>query len=190
MRRPWPGPWPQEAPRAIEVTLRSPAALGAIRRIAEAAPEAVVGAGTVMTPDDVEAARKAGARFIVSPGLTKPLARAATAARLPFLPGVATATEIMKGLDMGLSRFKFFPAETSGGAAAVAAFAGPFPACRFCPTGGIGLSTAGAYLALQNVSCVGGSWLAPAAAVQAGDWDRIEALARAASALQPPTAWS
>ena len=175
--------------RAIEVTLRSPAALGAIRRIAEAVPEAVAGAGTVLNPDDVAAAQAAGARFSVSPGLSAPVAKAASAARLPFLPGVATATEIMAGLDLGLSRFKFFPAETSGGAAAVAAFGGPFPSCRFCPTGGLRLDNAGAYLALENVVCVGGSWLAPTAAVQAGDWDRIEALARAASALRPSSAW-
>jgi 2-dehydro-3-deoxyphosphogluconate aldolase/(4S)-4-hydroxy-2-oxoglutarate aldolase len=170
--------------RALEVTLRTPAALTAIRRIAEAVPEAVVGAGTVLNAQDLEAAAEAGARFIVSPGLSRALAVAAVTARLPFLPGVATATEIMAGLDLGLTRFKFFPAETSGGAAAVAAFGGPFADCLFCPTGGIRPEQARAYLSLSNVACVGGSWLAPRDAVRAGDWDRIEALARAAAGLR------
>ena len=170
--------------RALEVTLRTPAALAAIRAIAREVPEATVGAGTVLNARDLEAAAEAGARFIVSPGLTPELAEAAVAARLPFLPGVATATEIMRGLDLGLTRFKFFPAETSGGAAAVAAFGGPFPGLRFCPTGGISAANASDYLKLANVACVGGSWLAPKEAVRASDWVRMEALARAASQLR------
>jgi 2-dehydro-3-deoxyphosphogluconate aldolase/(4S)-4-hydroxy-2-oxoglutarate aldolase len=170
--------------RALEVTLRTPAALAAIHAIAAEVPEATVGAGTVLNGRDLDAAVEAGARFIVSPGLTEGLAKAAVAARLPFLPGVATASEVMQGLDLGLSRFKFFPAETSGGAAAVAAFAGPFPTLRFCPTGGICAANAGDYLRLSNVACVGGSWLAPRDLVRAGEWAKIEALARAASGLR------
>jgi 2-dehydro-3-deoxyphosphogluconate aldolase/(4S)-4-hydroxy-2-oxoglutarate aldolase len=172
--------------RALEVTLRTPAALPAIRRIAEAVPGAVVGAGTVLHPRDVEAAASAGARFIVSPGLSERIVHAADEAKIPCLPGVATGTEIMAGLELGLSRFKFFPAETSGGAPAVAAFAGPFADVRFCPTGGISLERAPHYLGLGNVACVGGSWLAPKAALAAQDWPRIEALAREAAALQRP----
>ncbi len=170
--------------RALEVTLRTPVALAAIRAIAREVPEATVGAGTVLNARDLEAAAQAGARFIVSPGLTPALAGAAVAARLPLLPGVATATEIMRGLDLGLTRFKFFPAETSGGAPALAAFAGPFAGCRFCPTGGISAANAGQYLALGNVACVGGSWLAPRETVRAGDWRRIEEIARAAAGLR------
>ncbi len=169
--------------RALEVTLRTPAALGAIERIAGEVEDVLVGAGTVLSPADARAARSAGSGFAVSPGLTPDLAAAARDEGLPFLPGVATASEIMSGLELGLDRFKFFPAETSGGAAAVKAFAGPFAAIRFCPTGGITPGNAAAYLGLPNVACVGGSWLAPAEAVKAGDWGRIEALARAASAL-------
>jgi 2-dehydro-3-deoxyphosphogluconate aldolase/(4S)-4-hydroxy-2-oxoglutarate aldolase len=169
--------------RALEVTLRTPAALAAIREIAAAVPEATVGAGTVLNAKDLDAAVGAGARFIVSPGLTDGLAAAAVAARVPLLPGVATAGEIMRGLDLGLTRFKFFPAETSGGAAAVAAFGGPFPNIRFCPTGGIKLSNARDYLSLANVGCVGGSWLAPKDKLRAGDWAGIEQLARDAAAL-------
>ena len=170
--------------RALEVTLRTPAALDAIRAIARDVPEATVGAGTVLNARDLEAAAEGGARLIVSPGLTPQIAEAAIATRLPLLPGVATATEIMRGLDLGLTRFKFFPAETSGGAAAVAAFGGPFAAALFCPTGGISAANAGDYLALPNVACVGGSWLAPREAVRAGDWRRIEDLARAAAGLR------
>ena len=170
--------------RTLEVTLRTPAALDAIRRIAGEVEGATVGAGTVLSPADVEAALGAGARFAVSPGLTPDLARAAAGADLPLLPGVATGSEIMRGLELGLTRFKFFPAETSGGAAAVKAFAGPFAQVRFCPTGGITPANAPAYLALDNVACVGGSWLAPPEAVAAGDWARVAALARKASALR------
>jgi 2-dehydro-3-deoxyphosphogluconate aldolase/(4S)-4-hydroxy-2-oxoglutarate aldolase len=170
--------------RVLEVTLRTPVAIEAIGLMAAAAPEALVGAGTVLSAADYDRAAAAGARFIVSPGLTEPLIAAARAAPLPLLPGVATATEVMRGLDAGLNRFKFFPAETSGGPAALKALFGPFGDCRFCPTGGIGAATAGAYLALPNVLCVGGAWVAPASAVKAGDWGQITALARAAAGLR------
>jgi 2-dehydro-3-deoxyphosphogluconate aldolase / (4S)-4-hydroxy-2-oxoglutarate aldolase len=167
----------------LEVTLRTPAAIEAIQMISAAVPGAVVGAGTVLNRADWDRAAEAGARFIVSPGLTEPLLAAAEAAPLPFLPGVVTATELMRGLDAGLTRFKFFPAETSGGASALKALYGPFGACRFCPTGGVSAQTAPAYLALPNVLCVGGAWVAPLDAIAAGDWERITALATAAAAL-------
>ncbi len=169
--------------RALEVTLRTPAALGAIERIAGEVENVLVGAGTVLRPADAKAAKAAGSGFAVSPGLTSDLAQAARDQGLPFLPGVATASEIIAGLELGLDRFKFFPAETSGGAPAVKALFGPFADIRFCPTGGITPQNTSSYLALPNVVCVGGSWLAPADAVKAGDWGRIETLARAASAL-------
>jgi 2-dehydro-3-deoxyphosphogluconate aldolase/(4S)-4-hydroxy-2-oxoglutarate aldolase len=168
----------------LEVTLRTPAALDAIRRMSAQAPEAVVGAGTVLNADDLNRAVDAGARFIVSPGLTPALARAAQDAGVPLLAGVATCGEIMAGLDLGLDHFKFFPAETIGDAAALKAIAGPLGHVRFCPTGGITLQNAPGYLALPNVLCVGGSWVAPKDAVAAGDWARIEGLAREASALR------
>ena len=169
--------------RALEVTLRTPAALSAIERIAGEVENVLVGAGTVLRPADAKAAKAAGSGFAVSPGLTSDLAQAARDQGLPFLPGVATASEIIAGLELGLDRFKFFPAETSGGAPAVKALFGPFADIRFCPTGGITPQNTSSYLALPNVVCVGGSWLAPADAVKAGDWGRIETLARAASAL-------
>jgi len=168
--------------KVIEITLRTAAALDVIRAMS-ALPDVIVGAGTVLKPDHLKAAIDAGAKFIVSPGLTEPVATAARAADIPFLPGVATAGEIMRGLDMGLSRFKFFPAETSGGVGAVAAFAGPFQGVRFCPTGGIGSDIAPRYLQLPNVACVGGSWVAPRDAVADGDWSRIEIVARNAAHL-------
>ena len=169
--------------RALEVTLRTPAALAVIAAMAEAAPDAIVGAGTVLGPDDLKRAQDAGARFIVSPGLTPALARAAEEAHIPLLPGVATCGEIMAGLDLGLDHFKFFPAENIGGAPALKSIAGPFPKVRFCPTGGITLQSAPHYLALPNVACVGGSWMLPADAVAARDWGRVEALAREAAGL-------
>jgi 2-dehydro-3-deoxyphosphogluconate aldolase/(4S)-4-hydroxy-2-oxoglutarate aldolase len=169
--------------KVLEVTLRTPVAIEAIALMAAAAPEAIIGAGTVLNGADYDRALAAGARFIVSPGLTEPLIAAAQAAPLPFLPGVATATEVMRGLDAGLTRFKFFPASTSGGAPALKALFGPLGDVRFCPTGGIDASSAPTYLALPNVLCVGGAWVAPADAVAAGDWARITALAKAAAAL-------
>ncbi|MFW6640648.1 bifunctional 4-hydroxy-2-oxoglutarate aldolase/2-dehydro-3-deoxy-phosphogluconate aldolase [Nocardiopsis algeriensis] len=167
----------------IEVTLRTPAALSAIERIAAEVPEAVVGAGTVVTPDQARAASDAGARFLVSPGCTASLASAMADTGLPFLPGVSTASEAMALLERGLTELKFFPAEASGGAAFLKSLLGPLPQVRFCPTGGITSASAPDYLALANVGCVGGSWLTPAALVAEGAWDRIEALAREAAAL-------
>lgn len=169
--------------RVLEVTLRTSVALEAIRRIAGEVEGAVVGAGTVLEPSQIDAATQAGARFLVSPGLTPRIVEAATWAGPPLLPGVASASDIMRGLEAGLDRFKFFPASTSGGAAAVKAFAGPFAEVRFCPTGGIGVDNARDYLSLPNVACVGGSWVAPTDAVKAGDWARITELAKAAAAL-------
>lgn len=144
--------------RVLEVTLRTAAALDAIREMRDI-DGAVVGAGTVLNPAQLDQAIEAGAEFIVSPGLTEPLTRAAQAARIPFLPGVANAGDIMRGLDLGLDRFKFFPAETSGGLKALKSLAGPFGAIRFCPTGGITQASAPDWLAEEAVLCVGGSWL-------------------------------
>jgi 2-dehydro-3-deoxyphosphogluconate aldolase/(4S)-4-hydroxy-2-oxoglutarate aldolase len=145
---------------ALEVTLRTPVALDGIREMAKV-EGAVVGAGTVLNERDLEASLKAGAQFIVSPGLTEPLGKAAIASGIPYLPGITTAADIMRGLDMGLSRFKFFPAMTAGGVPALKALAAPFRQCRFCPTGGITPATAPDWLALDAVLCVGGSWLVP-----------------------------
>ena len=168
----------------IEVTLRTPAALDAIERIAKEVPEAVVGAGTVVTTDQADAAAKAGARFLVSPGCTPDLARAMTETGLPSLPGVATVSEAMTLLESGLSALKFFPAEASGGARFLKSLGGPLPQVRFCPTGGITLQNAPDYLALSNVGCVGGSWLTPADLVAGARWDDITALAREAAELR------
>lgn len=164
----------------LEVTLRTPAALEALAAMAKV-KGAIVGAGTVLNPDMLHQAMDAGAEFIVSPGLTKKLGKAAIKAGIPFLPGVANAGDIMRGLDMGLDRFKFFPAETSGGIAALKALSGPFGQIKFCPTGGIKPDTAKDWLALESVLCVGGSWVVPAGKV---DPAKIEDLAKAASALK------
>lgn len=169
--------------RTIEITLRTPAGLDAIRAVARTVPELVVGAGTVLSEADLDAAIEAGARYALSPGGTPKLLKAARKRSLPFIPGVATSSEIMRGLDLGYTCFKFFPAEQLGGPAALKAQAGPLPLARFCPTGGITLDKARAYLALDNVLCVGGSWIAPAEKIKAGDWSGIEALAREAAAL-------
>lgn len=167
----------------LEVTLRTPAALEVIRAM-KRVPGAVVGAGTVLNPADLDASLQVGAEFIVSPGLTPRLAEAAIAAGVPFLPGTANAGDIMLGLDFGLSRFKFFPAEASGGIAALKAIAAPFGQARFCPTGGITQATAGNWLALDAVLCVGGSWLvAKPEAGEGPDCRAIEAAAHAARAL-------
>ncbi|MFF8318467.1 bifunctional 4-hydroxy-2-oxoglutarate aldolase/2-dehydro-3-deoxy-phosphogluconate aldolase [Streptomyces bobili] len=168
---------------AIEVTLRTPAALDAIREITGAVPEAVVGAGTVITPDQVTACRAAGARFLVSPGWTDALLTAMRASGLPFLPGVSTTSEVVALLERGVREMKFFPAQAAGGTAYLRSLAGPLPQARFCPTGGIGPGNAPEYLALPNVGCVGGSWMVPTDAVAARDWARVEELARAASRL-------
>lgn len=165
--------------RVLEVTLRTPAAIEAIRAM-QSIPGAIVGAGTVLNADQFDAAAAAGARFIVSPGLTERMAAPIIASGMPFLPGVASAGDIMRGLDLGLSHFKFFPAETSGGLKALRALAAPFYQCRFCPTGGITEATAPEWLAFDPVLCVGGSWVAPKGATPAD----IEARARAASSLR------
>jgi len=144
----------------LEVTLRTPAALEALQEM-RAVPGAIVGAGTVLNETDLRASLEAGARFIVSPGLSQPLAQAVLAARIPFLPGIATASDIMRGLDLGLRHFKFFPAMASGGIPALKALCAPFADARFCPTGGISAGNASDWLALPQVLCVGGSWLVP-----------------------------
>ena len=165
---------------ALEVTLRTPAALDCIRRIAGEVEGAVVGAGTVTTASARQAVADAGARFAVSPGL---IDGEGVDGPTPLLPGIATATELMRGLRAGFTHFKLFPANVVGGPAALKAFASPFPQATFCPTGGVDAKNASDYLALPNVICVGGSWVAPADAVRAGDWGRITDLARAASGL-------
>ncbi|MCQ0091722.1 bifunctional 4-hydroxy-2-oxoglutarate aldolase/2-dehydro-3-deoxy-phosphogluconate aldolase [Roseovarius sp. M141] len=164
---------------ALEVTLRTPAALEAIRAMA-GVPGGHVGAGTLITPDDVRAAKAAGAQFGVSPGATGALLDACEAEGLPLLPGAATATEAMALLARGYAMQKFFPAEASGGAPALAAIGGPLPQITFCPTGGVNVDNAAQYLSLPNVICVGGSWIAPRDLVKAEDWGAITALARAA----------
>ncbi len=168
--------------QALEVTLRTDAGLDAIREIADAVPQAVVGAGTVTTADQLLAARGAGASFIVSPGCTDALADAAREAGGAFLPGAVTASEVLRLLERDITLMKFFPAETSGGVAALKALGGPFPQVRFCPTGGIDLERAGSYLALPNVVCIGGTWMVPAQLIAEHRWERITALASEASA--------
>lgn len=165
--------------KVLEVTLRTAAALDVIREM-KAVPGAIVGAGTVLNEADLRASIDAGAEFIVAPGLTEPLGKAAIASGVPFLPGIANAGDIMRGLDLGLGHFKFFPAEANGGLPALKALAAPFYQCRFCPTGGITLATAPDWLALESVLCVGGSWV-----VGKGlpDSPAIEKAAREASGL-------
>lgn len=165
----------------LEVTLRTPAALDALTAM-KAVKGAVVGAGTVLDPAMLAGAVDAGAEFIVSPGLTDRLGQAAVASGIPFLPGVASAGDIMRGLDLGLSHFKFFPAATSGGIPALKALAAPFGMARFCPTGGITAASAPEWLALDPVPCVGGSWVVPPGPLEPA---RVEALAREAAALRP-----
>ncbi|HVK21799.1 MAG TPA: bifunctional 4-hydroxy-2-oxoglutarate aldolase/2-dehydro-3-deoxy-phosphogluconate aldolase [Actinokineospora sp.] len=167
--------------RTIEVTLRTPAALDAVGRIAANVPDMVVGVGTVVTPDQVTASVRAGAGYLISPGSTPLVLDAMAASGLPYLPGVSTASEVMAAAERGLTELKFFPAEAAGGVSYLAALAGPFPHVRFCPTGGITQQTAPNYLALSNVGCVGGSWLTPADAVAQGDWARITQLAKEAT---------
>ena len=169
---------------AIEVTLRTPAALEAIRAIAAEVEGAVVGVGTVLTPQDLENARQAGARFAVSPGVSPKLLAAADDSELPLLPGVATASEAMSLLERGYRHLKFFPAVPAGGHKLLGAWASPLPQIRFCPTGGISLASAPDFLSLLNVVCVGGSWLTPADKLKAGDWTGIETLAREAALLK------
>ncbi|MER5562957.1 MULTISPECIES: bifunctional 4-hydroxy-2-oxoglutarate aldolase/2-dehydro-3-deoxy-phosphogluconate aldolase [unclassified Streptomyces] len=171
---------------AIEVTLRTPAALDAIRAIAAEVPDAVVGAGTVISRAGVAKAIGAGARFLVSPGWTPALLDAMQGSGVPFLPGVSTTSEVVALLEQGVREMKFFPAEAAGGTAYLKSLAGPLPQARFCPTGGISLASAPTYLALPNVGCVGGTWMLPQDALATGDWPRVETLAREAAALQRP----
>ncbi|MFD4702541.1 bifunctional 4-hydroxy-2-oxoglutarate aldolase/2-dehydro-3-deoxy-phosphogluconate aldolase [Streptomyces niveus] len=169
---------------AIEVTLRTPAAPDAMRAIAAEVPEAVVGAGTVISAGTVTEAVSAGARFLVSPGWTDTLLAAMRASGVPFLPGVSTTSEVVALLERGVTEMKFFPAEAAGGTAYLKSLSGPLPQARFCPTGGISLASAPSYLALKNVGCVGGSWMLPPDAITSKDWARVEKLAREASALR------
>lgn len=169
---------------AIELTLRTPVALDALRAIAAEVPEIALGAGTITTPAQAEAAVSAGARFLVSPGFTPDLLAAMIATGVPFLPGTSTVSEVLAVLEAGLTEMKFFPAEAAGGAPYLKSVAGPLPQARFCPTGGITPASAPSYLSLPNVGCVGGSWLTPADAIAAGDWERISKLAAEAAALR------
>jgi 2-dehydro-3-deoxyphosphogluconate aldolase/(4S)-4-hydroxy-2-oxoglutarate aldolase len=168
----------------IEITLRTAAGLGAIERVAAEVPEIVTGAGTVTTPAEAEAVRRAGAQFIVTPGSPPRLLEAVLDTGIPVLAGTSTLSEMMRLAELGLGAMKFFPAEASGGRPYLSAVGGPMPGLRFCPTGGISMANAADYLALPNVGCVGGSWLTPRDAVTAGDWGRIEDLAREAAALR------
>ncbi|MBH1935242.1 bifunctional 4-hydroxy-2-oxoglutarate aldolase/2-dehydro-3-deoxy-phosphogluconate aldolase [Streptomyces sp. AV19] len=169
---------------AVEITLRTHGALEAIAEVAAEVPEAMVGAGTVLRPAQVEAAIGAGARFLVSPGWTPRLLDAMRGAGVPFLPGVSTASEVLALLELGVREMKFFPAEAAGGAAYLGSLAAPLPTARFCPTGGIGEDSARTYLALPNVGCVGGTWMLPPDAVRGRDWARVERLAHAAARLR------
>lgn len=172
--------------RVLEITLRTGVALEALRAIASEVPDAVVGAGTVLNARQLDQARQAGARFVVSPGCTPALATAASASGLPLLPGVQTVSEAMVLVERGFVLLKFFPAETAGGLDWLRAVAAPLAGLRFCPTGGIGPGNAAAYLSLANVACVGGSWVAPKDSVAAQDWPQIERLAAAAATLKRP----
>lgn len=169
----------------LEITLRTKVALPAVEAIANEVPEAIVGIGTCTLAEQMRAAESAGAQFIVSPGLTDSLIEASDRVSLPLLPGVATPSELMRATEAGFAQMKFFPAQSSGGVAALKAFAGPFPDVQFCPTGGIQPGNLADYLALPNVICVGGSWLAPQEAIDAADWGRITALAAAIKSEKP-----
>src|SRR5471030_2044475 len=168
--------------RVLEVTLRTPCALEAIRAIAKEVPEAIVGAGTVTNVQQLAEVTAAGAQFAISPGLTASLLKAATEGTIPLIPGIASVSELMLGMDYGLREFKFFPAEANGGVKALQAIAGPFSQVRFCPTGGISPKNYNDYLALKSVLCIGGSWLVPNDALESGDYARITALAKEAVA--------
>ncbi len=170
--------------RVLEVTLRTEGALRAIEAMAREVPDAVLGAGTILSPAQAKEAKDAGSTFLVSPGATEALVRAADDLAIPFLPGVATASEAMRMAEAGRRILKFFPAEPAGGAAYLKALGAPLPDLLFCPTGGIDAAKAKSYLALKNVVCVGGSWVMPADALKAGDWATVTALAREAAALR------
>ena len=169
--------------RVLEITLRTDAALAVINTIARHVPEAIVGAGTVLTPEQLQYVKDAGAQFAVSPGITERLLTAARRLEVALLPGVASASEVQFALELGYEQLKFFPAEAAGGPALLQALYGPFPQVRFCPTGGIHAQSAPAYLKLPNVACVGGSWLAPKKLMEEGDWLAIAALAHTSRAL-------
>lgn len=168
--------------RVLEVTLRTPAALAVIAKIAKEVPEAIIGAGTVTNRAQLKEVQDAGAMFAISPGMTPDLLEAGNEGRIPLIPGISSISELMKGLDHGYTHFKFFPAEASGGVKALKAIGGPFPNVAFCPTGGISPSNYRDYLALPNVRCAGGSWLVPDGALENGEWDKITELAKQAVA--------
>jgi len=168
--------------RVLEITLRTPVAMEAIAAISREVPDAIVGAGTVTRGEELAAVAAAGAVFAISPGLTAELLDAANRGPIPLIPGIATVSELMTGLARGYDHFKFFPAEAAGGVKMLKAFAGPFPRVVFCPTGGITADNYREYLAQANVACVGGSWIVPQGAIEAGDWARITTLAREAIA--------
>jgi 2-dehydro-3-deoxyphosphogluconate aldolase/(4S)-4-hydroxy-2-oxoglutarate aldolase len=170
--------------RILEVTLRTPVALDCVRAIRENVPDALVGVGTLVNPGQIDAARAAGAVFGVSPGVTRGLLTHAVREGFPMLPGTMTPSDVMAALEVGYTAMKFFPAGQAGGVEMLKALGGPFPGVTFCPTGGIDAASAPRYLALRNVACVGGSWLAPANLVAEGQWDEIRARARAAAALR------
>ncbi|MBT9433003.1 bifunctional 4-hydroxy-2-oxoglutarate aldolase/2-dehydro-3-deoxy-phosphogluconate aldolase [Candidatus Sodalis endolongispinus] len=168
--------------KVLEVTLRKPCAMDAIRAIAKEVPDAIIGAGTVTNAEQLAEVTAAGAQFAISPGLTEPLLKAATAGSIPLIPGISTVSELMLGMDYGLREFKFFPAEANGGVKALQAIAGPFSQVRFCPTGGISPANYRDYLALKSVLCICGSWLVPNEALEQGDYARITQLAKDAVA--------
>jgi 2-dehydro-3-deoxyphosphogluconate aldolase/(4S)-4-hydroxy-2-oxoglutarate aldolase len=172
--------------RTLEITLRTEVAVAAAKAIVADVPDAIVGIGTILTPDDLAQAVSLGARFGVSPGATPELLDAAAKSDMPFLPGVATASELMQAQARGFKTLKFFPAEQAGGVAMLRALAGPFPQTRFCPTGGVGAANAAAWLAEPNVLAVGGSWLCPAADIKAGNWSAITARCAEAMKALPP----
>ncbi|HAT43150.1 MAG TPA: keto-deoxy-phosphogluconate aldolase [Rheinheimera sp.] len=168
--------------RVLEVTLRTPVALEAIELMAKEVPDAIVGAGTVTTPEQLAKVAAAGAKFAISPGLTRELLAAGKAGDIPLIPGIASISELMEGTGVGYTHFKFFPAEAAGGVKTLKSIHGPFSDIRFCPTGGINEKNFQEYLALPNVACVGGSWIVPDDAIANGDWDRITQLCKDAVA--------
>lgn len=168
--------------KVLEVTLRTPAAIDVIKRIADEVPDSLIGAGTVTNAQQLKAVVEAGAKFAISPGMTADLLKAGMDAEIPLIPGISSTSDLMKGKDAGYTHMKFFPAEASGGVKAIKSISGPFPDVTFCPTGGIGPNNYNDYLALSNVKCVGGSWLAPDDAIESGDWARITQLAKEAIA--------
>ena len=168
--------------KVLEVTLRTPAAIDVIKRIAQEVPDSLIGAGTVTNAQQLKAVVEAGAKFAISPGMTADLLKAGMDSEIPLIPGISSTSDLMKGKDAGYTHMKFFPAEASGGVKAIKSISGPFPDVTFCPTGGIGPNNHNDYLALNNVKCVGGSWLAPDDAIESGDWARITQLAKEAVA--------